>query len=295
MNQNIQYYSGGLISSWNKKQSHAIKVENVCRHSTFPITLQYLESLEALTSLEFFVDVQVKNKLIKYREHAPILYIQSACDTPIKRDDYVKELMKYFKVDSYGACLNNKQMPRELMSETGTIEFYSEKLLELNSRYKFIIAIENAKCEDYITEKFWRPLIVGAIPIYLGATTIKDYLPNEKSAILMDDFHSIAALAAYITKVNNDDNLYNSYMNHKLRNQITNERLLTLFKHGGSLGQANYYYDVIPSFQCFICDAVYDKLVIDQNEKNVYDCQYPEDKTWHYSWKLGEENAERFL
>lgn len=59
------------------------------------------------------------------------------------------------------------------MSETGTIEFYSEKLLELNSRYKFIIAIENAKCEDYITEKFWRPLIVGAIPIYLGATTIK--------------------------------------------------------------------------------------------------------------------------
>lgn len=40
------------------------------------------------------------------------------------------------------------------------------------SRYKFVIAIENAMCEDYITEKLWRPLMVGSVPIYLGSPSV---------------------------------------------------------------------------------------------------------------------------
>lgn len=44
---------------------------------------------------------------------APVLYLQSSCDTPIDRDKYVQELMKYVKIDSYGVCLNNKEIPEE--------------------------------------------------------------------------------------------------------------------------------------------------------------------------------------
>lgn len=40
-------------------------------------------------------------------------------------------------------------------------------------RYKFMIAIENGVCEDYITEKFWRPLMLGVIPIYFGSPSIR--------------------------------------------------------------------------------------------------------------------------
>jgi len=50
---------------------------------------------------------------------------------------------------------------------------YSPELLRFLSEYKFMIAIENAACPDYITEKFWRPLIMGVIPIYFGSPTIK--------------------------------------------------------------------------------------------------------------------------
>lgn len=42
---------------------------------------------------------------------APVLYIQSDCDTPIGRDNLVTELAKYVNVDSYGKCLNNKEFP----------------------------------------------------------------------------------------------------------------------------------------------------------------------------------------
>ena len=45
--------------------------------------------------------------------------------------------------------------------------------LQLVSKYKFAIAMENGVCKDYVTEKFWRPLVVGTIPISFGTTNIK--------------------------------------------------------------------------------------------------------------------------
>lgn len=38
------------------------------------------------------------------------MYLQSHCDVPSDRDRYVQELMKHIDVDSYGACLNNKDL-----------------------------------------------------------------------------------------------------------------------------------------------------------------------------------------
>ena len=45
---------------------------------------------------------------------APVAYVQSGCDTPSLRDEWVKEFMKYVKVDSYGECLNNKQLTDDI-------------------------------------------------------------------------------------------------------------------------------------------------------------------------------------
>ena len=41
------------------------------------------------------------------------------------------------------------------------------------SRYKFVIAAENAICDDYVTEKFWRSFYVGTVPIVYGSPKIK--------------------------------------------------------------------------------------------------------------------------
>jgi hypothetical protein len=36
--------------------------------------------------------------------------------------------------------------------------------ISLLFRYKFVIAFENSNSPGYLTEKFWGPLVVGAIP-----------------------------------------------------------------------------------------------------------------------------------
>ena len=41
------------------------------------------------------------------------------------------------------------------------------------ARYKFTLAMENYACDDYITEKLWRPLRLGSVPIVFGAPNIK--------------------------------------------------------------------------------------------------------------------------
>jgi len=44
---------------------------------------------------------------------------------------------------------------------------------KLNGKYKFSLAFENAICDDYITEKLWRPLLVGSVPVVMGSPKVK--------------------------------------------------------------------------------------------------------------------------
>jgi hypothetical protein len=70
------------------------------------------------------------------------------CVTPSDRDIYVKALMSHIKVDSYGKCLNNKKLPENLsvaVKSFNSVDFY-----RIIAKYKFVIAMENAVCDDYV-------------------------------------------------------------------------------------------------------------------------------------------------
>ena len=74
-------------------------------------------------------------------------------------------------------------------------------LLELLSRYKFVLAFENGRCDDYVTEKIWDALAAGAVPVYAGADNVDKIMPNKKSAILVDEFASAKELARHLEQV----------------------------------------------------------------------------------------------
>lgn len=259
------------------------------RNSDLPLTLQYLEDIEAITDTRYYLPVDEKNKLLK--EIAPVLYIQSDCETPVERDFYVSELMKFIKVDSYGKCLNNKKMPKELTLEKTLENLYDPDLMKFVSRYKFSIAIENAVCQDYITEKLWRPLMAGSIPIYLGSPSIKEWLPTSRSALLISDYDNISNLADYIKTINSNDTLYKQYMEHKILRKISNHRLKNACRKG-SFGIENNDDFTIPAFECFVCKTI-NKGLYRRHYDSVYTCEKPKSNNlsiqnwWITHWESG--------
>lgn len=74
-----------------------------------------MTNIKDIEDKKYFKTVEHKNKMIREFNYAPVAYIQSDCFTPSNRDFYVKALMDHIKVDSYGSCLHNKDLPEELV------------------------------------------------------------------------------------------------------------------------------------------------------------------------------------
>ncbi|KAM8938993.1 GDP-fucose protein O-fucosyltransferase 3 [Pelodytes ibericus] len=250
------------------------------RHSHLPLTSQYIESLQTLKSLEYLVSVETKNVL--RRILAPIVYVQSDCDPPSDRDSYVRELMKFIVVDSYGECLHNRDLP-EQVSNPSSME--DKEFYLILSQYKFILAFENAVCDDYITEKLWRPLKLGVVPIYYGAPNIRDWLPSNKSAIIVDRFGHPKELAEYIKQLDSNDTLYMEFLEWKLQGNINNKNLVSAVKDRKwgvqDVTQDNY----IDAFECMVCSKIWENIRLKEKglatrkwkaETNHLTCPSPE-------------------
>ncbi|KAK4303391.1 hypothetical protein Pmani_024587 [Petrolisthes manimaculis] len=195
------------------------------RTSDFPLTLLSLKSHEALTSAAEFVPTWKKDYWQTEDNLAPVVYVSSNCDTPSERDDYVLQLSRYIRVDSYGECLNNRRLPEHLRDSAATHNH--PEFRSLMARYKFTLAIENAACDDYITEKLWRPLTLGSVPVYWGSPSVRDWEPNLNSVILISDFDSPRELAKRLHAILSDDQLYESHLRHKIDMQVTNNWLVS--------------------------------------------------------------------
>ncbi len=248
------------------------------RHSNYPLTTQYLYNMDLLVRPPL-VETAEKGK----GDLGLVVYIQSDCDPPSDRDSYVEELMKYVQVDSYGDCLHNKDLPDHLVD---SLTFDAEDLYKIVAQYKFAIAFENAVCHDYITEKFWRPLYVGAVPVVRGSPTTQDWAPDiEHSIIMADDFDSPRELAEYLKFLDQNTAEYEKYLKFK-RTGITNPMLL---KH---MEEREWRVDYdepglhfVEGFECFVCNEIHrNKRMKEQGEELMstvanhshYDCPIPE-------------------
>lgn len=122
------------------------------------------------------------------------------------RKEYLQELMQFVEIDSYGKVLNNRMMEHDSGNKSK---------MELYKDYKFVIAFENSCAPDYVTEKFYDPLLAGAVPIYLGAPNIREFAPGEGCFVHVPDFDSPASLGAFLNNVCSDERLYNEFLQWK--------------------------------------------------------------------------------
>ncbi|CAF4937295.1 unnamed protein product, partial [Rotaria sp. Silwood2] len=120
-------------------------------------------------------------------------------------------------------------------------------------KYKFVIAIENSNCLDYVTEKLVLAVRSGSIPIVAGSNGRSDYrryMP-EHSFINIFDYLSIKDLANDLKRIGNNKTLYESYLWYKKHDKdISKLKELSLNE------KLKHFADVIGSNATMLTDGI---------------------------------------
>lgn len=114
---------------------------------------------------------------------------------------------------------------------------------------------------DYVTEKLWRALRMGGIPVYLGAPNLASFEPLPGAVIRAQDFRSMADLAAHLRRVAADETAYSQHLAFK-----TDRRVSQAF--------ADAWLTPRPSWQCRLC------AFVSQRRQR----QFWEDRSCMYKW-----------
>jgi hypothetical protein len=134
---------------------------------------------------------------------APVCMFQTSDFNKNGRNEYAAELMRSLPVHSYGRHLHNRDIEGP---DDGR-----ETKMRLFGSYRFCIAFENSVCEDYVTEKFFDPLLAGSVPVYLGAPNIDAFAPGDHAFINTADFAGPRELAAYLLDLCKNEAVYQRY------------------------------------------------------------------------------------
>lgn len=142
-------------------------------------------------------------------EQRPAVLFQSASNNMSGRNAFAEELMRYLDVNSYGKFLNNRARP---LPDRGI-----PTKMEIIRRYRFCLAFENTREPDYVTEKFYHPLLAGTIPVYRGAPNIDDFAPGDHCYIDANKFDTPMSLANHLRELASDEAAYASYFDWRSR------------------------------------------------------------------------------
>ncbi len=142
-------------------------------------------------------------------------------------------------VDAVGKCCNNVKISFTI-DVYNKEETYNDIAVEIYSKYKFVLAIENTIKNGYFTEKLINPILANSIPIYYGSDTAFEII-NKNRVIYFNDFQNIDELIEYIIKLSENEEDYNRILNEKIfvnddlnldnYNEFINNRLKEIFNN----------------------------------------------------------------
>lgn len=150
---------------------------------------------------ELDLEIYLKNKT------NVVSWMGSNCD---KRLQTVRELESMIQLKKYGKC-GDFELPWEDYNA----------LFNLLNTFKFYLSFENSCCDDYITEKFWRTLDMGVVPVVMGATA-EQYanVAPPNSFIHVEEFSSLSELVNYLMELNANNEKYLEYFQWKKTGKV---------------------------------------------------------------------------
>jgi hypothetical protein len=190
------------------------QLRDACFMRQFDLTMTYrLDADVPIPYTSYYGDVANLARALrsrprpKTRDKMAALFISGRLDRS-GRVVYAAELMRHLDIHSYGSVLRNRELE---------VDHGRPTKLKIIANYKFTLAFENAVDVDYVTEKFFDPLVAGSIPVYLGAPNVGAFAPGDHCFINTADFPHPRDLAAYLLNLQRDDAQYEAYFAWKER------------------------------------------------------------------------------
>jgi len=151
-----------------------------------------------------YLEIKPFNKVeFEKREFCDFIYSNRFANP--QRDKVKSIIDSISPVQSHGSHLTNVYGEIDLL--TNGFGWQKAKI-EIQSRYRFSIAAENAFHLGYTSEKVLTAFAAGSIPIYWGNPLI--HLDVNPSRIInLHDFDSEKEFANYVKEINNDSKIFN--------------------------------------------------------------------------------------
>ncbi|KAI4896651.1 hypothetical protein NFI96_000778 [Prochilodus magdalenae] len=127
-----------------------------------------------------------------------VCWIVSNYNSEHRRVHYYTELQKYIRVHVYGDYFER--------------HLSKEKYEEVLASCKFYLSFENSVHKDYITEKLFNALALGAVPVVFGPSrqNYERFVPSD-AFIHVEDFPSVRALAKHLLFLHKNEEQYHRY------------------------------------------------------------------------------------
>jgi hypothetical protein len=157
------------------------------------------------------------------------------------RDAFVRKLSAKKRVDSWGNHMNNSG---PIMNSSTGLGYELEKI-ELESGYRFSVAIENGVYPGYLTEKVFSGVLAGAVPIFWGNPNVGDDLNLDRIFSLHQFENSEEAIDAILELENNptklDEILRQPLMTHEqvLRISQSRQEIADLFLNAAEMTRSS--------------------------------------------------------
>ncbi|GMR54830.1 hypothetical protein PMAYCL1PPCAC_25025, partial [Pristionchus mayeri] len=139
-------------------------------------------------------ELELTRELVRNKTNS-VLAVVSNCHSISGREELTNELRDQINITLRGYCYGS--------------QISGDELSTLIKTHRFTLALENALCSEYVTEKAFRykELIV---PIVRNRRTIEDLIPSD-AFIAIDDFESIGKLKEHLEKMQANDEEYMKY------------------------------------------------------------------------------------
>lgn len=203
----------------------------------------------------------IRKEFIK-REKTSVWFV-SNCNSEY-RLNYAVQLARTFNLTIYGSCKSSIESKLKLernkylmVLNDGACGRDSQCEAEALLSNKYFLSFENSNCSSYVTEKFWRSLRHGIIPVVIQPDKqFYEALAPADSFIHASDFdYDTVKLTAYLNKASNDFQTYFKHLKWKYTNKalydtktLERNRICELCYKLNTYGSLEYYNSISDYF-----------------------------------------------